>query len=538
MHANSTDSWAVNGLGYYVSSRLLWDVNSNVEEIVDDFLEKAFGDAQEPMRRFYEIVGRGRDIPRTDSDLLANMYGYLHRAYELTDDPIVIERLNYLVLYTRYVELYLSYLQTDSRRDLEDAFRIAYRMKSVMLSPVQQLYRHHRSQYGIPSQGGSYRVGERLSNNPPWESNEPITQEEINNYVINGINSYETDDMDFEIVEYSENLVPALKYLDLPPVRTGSMGRGSRGRNVFWTWLEENEPLTLQVTAGTISHYQDRGNVRFNLYSPKEALVEPVDTDESVPPDEQTYEISLVSPYSGLHTLEMDDGNDRTWIEWEEGHPMTLRSSLNDAFRFQRNFELYFYVPKGTEVVGGYMDRHDHTTFYDADGNEIEGWKNTEEHEGYFNIPVPEGQDGRLWKITCNRGAVLRMMTVPPYFARNERELLLPIELFEEKKSDEASEEKTEDENQDLPDSYEIHQNFPNPFNPTTNISYALPEPSHVRLDVFNVIGQRIATLLNENREAGVHQVTFDASGLASGIYLYRIQTDTFVETRRMMLVK
>lgn len=90
----------------------------------------------------------------------------------------------------------------------------------------------------------------------------------------------------------------------------------------------------------------------------------------------------------------------------------------------------------------------------------------------------------------------------------------------------------------DLPMEYTLEQNYPNPFNPTTVIEFSLPQSTNVRLDVFNVIGQRVATLVNETRQAGVHEVNFDASQLASGAYFYRLDTGNSVMTRSMILIK
>lgn len=89
-----------------------------------------------------------------------------------------------------------------------------------------------------------------------------------------------------------------------------------------------------------------------------------------------------------------------------------------------------------------------------------------------------------------------------------------------------------------VPEVYLLTQNFPNPFNPTTNISFALPQASKVTLAVYDVSGKLVTTLVNGYRNAGTHEVTFNASGLASGIYLYRLSAGDFTASGKMVLMK
>ena len=88
------------------------------------------------------------------------------------------------------------------------------------------------------------------------------------------------------------------------------------------------------------------------------------------------------------------------------------------------------------------------------------------------------------------------------------------------------------------PVTYNLSQNYPNPFNPSTQIGYSIAEASKVQLTVYNLLGQKIATLVNEQRSAGTYSVKFDASQYSSGIYFYTLRAGEFVKTKKMILLK
>ena len=96
----------------------------------------------------------------------------------------------------------------------------------------------------------------------------------------------------------------------------------------------------------------------------------------------------------------------------------------------------------------------------------------------------------------------------------------------------------TNTQHNNVPVDYYLSQNYPNPFNPTTQISYAIPSAGNVRLVVYDILGREIATLVNEFKTAGYYGVNFDASNLASGIYVYRIEAGDFRDTKKMLLIK
>jgi hypothetical protein len=90
----------------------------------------------------------------------------------------------------------------------------------------------------------------------------------------------------------------------------------------------------------------------------------------------------------------------------------------------------------------------------------------------------------------------------------------------------------------DVPLVYTLEQNYPNPFNPSTTIKFMLPKTSNVTLTVFNILGQKVATLFDGRMSAGAQVVQFDATRLSSGVYIYRLEAGDFRSQKKMMLLK
>ncbi len=89
-----------------------------------------------------------------------------------------------------------------------------------------------------------------------------------------------------------------------------------------------------------------------------------------------------------------------------------------------------------------------------------------------------------------------------------------------------------------LPTEFRLDQNYPNPFNPSTTIRFALPKTSNVTIKIYDVLGRQVATLVDEKYQPGVYKIIFEAGELASGLYIYRIQTEGFTQSRKLMLLK
>lgn len=424
MNSENMDSWGANGLGYWLTPQLLWDVKSaqRVDELIEDFLVHAFGSAKEPMRAFYHLINLDHDSVRSHEDVVARMYGSLHQARELTDDPTVHARLDDLVLYTHYVELYGAYRQADGRtrqQAFERVWRHTYRTRDrMMLSTVALCDRS----------GFRDRSVQVPDDKEPWKNSEPFSDSEIARILAAGMAANKPTVLNFEPKKFSDDLVPVTA-LNLPHVAAGSYDTRARGRQQVYTWLsDDRRQLQIDVTGGLIQHYRDRGNVKISLFSPLEVTLDAVDHDQSVPPDGEQRRVVLTSPHSGLHRLEWTDGSDMTRVVLPQDLPLTICSTLESPSQLSGRWDLYFYVPRGTPVVGGYTDSVK-GTLLDADGQVVLDFS-TMNAAGYFSVPVPDGQDGRLWKFSNSRGNRM-LMTVPPCLATSVETLLLPREVVE-----------------------------------------------------------------------------------------------------------
>jgi hypothetical protein len=113
-------------------------------------------------------------------------------------------------------------------------------------------------------------------------------------------------------------------------------------------------------------------------------------------------------------------------------------------------------------------------------------------------------------------------------------EFFLPVSFFYGNQLPTGLESLTDAE----PGAFALHQNFPNPFNPSTTIEFALAKQEYVTLKIYNLTGELVAVLLEEQQPAGTHRVYWNASAIASGVYMYRLQAGSFVQSKKLVLMR
>ena len=197
-----------------------------------------------------------------------------------------------------------------------------------------------------------------------------------------------------------------------------------------YTWIE-NAPREIRLEVSTGHIYDVRGPATVELAHRGAIGVEkvgfyPVDSTE-VPEDKQWHEVKFLAKRKGLYRITWDERVSGTRVKWPEGWPRTVLSSEGADKQVSGRHSWYFYIPKGTRVIGAY-DQSGAGSLHNADGELILDFSSTP--KDYLSIEVPEGQDGRLWSVRALSGR-FRLQNVPPFAAGTAEDLLLPKEVVD-----------------------------------------------------------------------------------------------------------
>jgi hypothetical protein len=260
-------------------------------------------------------------------------------------------------------------------------------------------------------ENGAFNVPEGKN---PLKDARPWAPGELDQVVAAGIERRKL--FNFTPTAFDDDLVPAAP-LGLTSGKPGSFGIYSRSPRNYLIWVDQ-VPATLELTASAGLVYQDRGSAKIDLYPAAEAEAKSVSHAE-IPPTRAPVAFTLRTGLAGRQRVEAVGGG-AVRIDWPEGRPVTIESSFERPAELHGRWSLYFYVPKGTKIVGGFGEGVG--KLLDAEGSLAHTF---EGKPGYFSVPVPAGHDGRLWKFDFCAGDKL-LMTVPPYLARSAAELLLP----------------------------------------------------------------------------------------------------------------
>lgn len=422
---DASDAWGPYGISYYLTSRLLWDTGEteHLTTILDDFFSRAFGEASGEMREFYEryLFASGR--PLLSEDLVGRMYRTLKRALTKTKNSEVVSRIEDLVLYTRYVEFMLTYesVSLEEKKDLfPELARFAYLTRHSGMVDYPTVFRIlgerglRMSRQDIASLIDSFR------------DEAPLSREVVRGWMAEGIARHQIHD--FEPVAFSRRLQPyqpASVALEEEDADYGLVIR-QRGTGSLYLYSERAEStFRFRVSGGHL--YGNRGPVKLALYADAHALVDVPIWTRDIPEDKTIHEIQIETPYTGLHRLDISDGDDRTEISWPVGQYAVFPVSMQEQAAVTNAEPFVFYLPEGARTVSGYSSSTLGRIWSEA--GEVMYEFSATEGPGYFSVAVPEIAGGQIWKISGFRNREQKLLlTVPPFIARSASELLVPQE--------------------------------------------------------------------------------------------------------------
>ena len=436
--AEAGDAWGPYGLGFYMASKVLWDVNNkaNAQSFVDDFIEKSFGPAQDTMRDFYTLITTD-ETRRSLTDYLARMYRLLKKARdEAAGNQAVENRIDDLIKYTHYVELYKIYDEDSSAQNRDNLLRYVYRIRESMMVHA----------YGIWARLNDDSYEAFNNEDDGRRDTTPVTEADIVQYLTDGIANYQPQDTGFIPVDYSKDLVAVIPphtdnlTMGYYPFTLAGSGRPesaayhAQGEQEYYIWIKKDvDEIHLKVRTEEV----------YGKFSPKLTLYYPDNPPGSREVAEYTWshdgtwhDLTIPVTLKGLYKLVFKDGDDFTSIDWPEDLPVVMESrdgGDNVETQFRTYWDAYFYVPKGTEKIAAWITKGEgwewdlQGTVVGPDGNTYVNFEEVEEGS-WFTINVPNGLDGKLWHFKEIVGHITPA-TFPPYYTVDPKVMLLPKEV-------------------------------------------------------------------------------------------------------------
>lgn len=424
MSCESGSNYGINGLGYLVASRLMWDPATDVRAVCEDFYQQAFGPGGAVMKRYYERFDTGNK-PLLSDHLLALAHRDVAEASNLAaGHPDVLARLDDVKLYLYYVRL-MRDLEISRGKDsrlaaLYPLLNFAYRTRHRYIVNSPAIRGRYATYYlqGI-EQPEPWDYG-KMHGKPAWCSGEDYTRDEIARLFEQGLGRFAAQD--FSQREFSDDLVPG----GFDPAPGGGVGRLCfQGSEPLLMHSRKGEPLEFRLLTGYIAHYRDRRPTRWKLTDGDGQQI----ANGTLPLDGQWHPLRQPVPRPGTYRLEVDDFSAGWQIDYEPGRPYVWALERGRrAYSLGSTGSLYFYVPKGTGQIAYHIEGSAHHL---ADGSGREVAKIEKQPGDVILISVPAGQDGCVWRLGGLSRTHLWFYNCPNYVAAHAEDLLVPRELLE-----------------------------------------------------------------------------------------------------------
>jgi len=381
--------WAQNGLAYYIANKLAWNIDTDVEEVISDFVKNCFLAAPSQMRQFYKLINEEPKI-YWSRDFIGRLFALLEEARQKTSDLPAIARLDELTIYVSYLDRF--YRWEEGSIQIGDLMKFLWKA-----SNTTKIFEADWIWMYLP---GRYRI--KVPEDPSvWKTEGNFSHEEIVEMNRDGV--LENPVLNINRVKFSQNLVPA------GIEKKDRIRPGYRNATVFYLYAEDDGILPgITLSPGA----------EWVLYDSKGKLLEKGKTPSGGSP----VAISFKTSGKGMYRFESNG-----LVDWEPGSKVTMDAS--NSYPVATNRWHYFFVPYGTKKVALYATSI-RQEISDSDGRVLYTDENKPNVSGYIVVDVPQGQDGKAWRIRGIYVGTVEFINVPPYIALSPDELLVPAEAL------------------------------------------------------------------------------------------------------------
>jgi hypothetical protein len=422
LDCESSGNWGLNGRGYYLTHKLMWNPSADVDALLADFYDKAFGPAAAPMRKYYERFDRGKKHLMS-SHLLALGFRDLDAATKLASDrPRVQARLDHLKQYLRSVHLrWLVDRAPDKAKKKEltlAALTHGYRTRYSYMNHWVGMRDDWANRAAKEFEEPSWAVAAAITQ--PWAIDKPYTHDETEAEFQEGLAFFQPEE--FDELRLSGDLVPVLFEKAKQAGAAPESIQTYQYVLPYFLYSVDGEELQLTLTAGTIAHYRDMAPARWTI---TDALGKRV-AGGRLPLDGQPKSMDIEVPRPGLYRLDFEDSTAGWQIKVPPGRRAVVGlepgSRIEHAGWMQ---PMYFYVPKGTKVLQYYWAGQPHRV-HGPDGDVLQEVKTS---GSFVKVKVPPGGDGKTWHFSQMMLGQLWLFNAPNYLAASTEALLVPREL-------------------------------------------------------------------------------------------------------------
>ncbi len=416
--AESGNNWGVHGRGYYITNKLLWNPEADIDVLLGDFYEKAFGPGAAAMKRYYERVAPDSG-PLMSRGLVGEALRDVEEAARLAKDwPDVQARIDQLKHYLHYVHLRWQIdHEKDKARQKEltvAALTLGYRTRYEYMNHWGAMRQTFAGDAAKKFDEPTWAFNDRSAK--PWIVDTPVTKEETDRWFREALEYFQPSPV--TEMKFSDDLVPA-QFANSKPV----VSQQSYQRPAYYALHSRaGEPLEVEILPGVIASYRDHADARWWLRDATKNTV----AEGTLKLDGEPHKVAMKVPRAGTYFFECNDSGSGWRMKAEPDRIVTL---LNNRARRYLHLgqlqEMFFYVPKGTRELRYFWSGGPHKVL----GPDKKVVHDVAVSDEVVTVPVPAGLEGQCWSLSPHAHGHLWFFNAPNCIAASPGALLLPREL-------------------------------------------------------------------------------------------------------------